>query len=134
MTRYVRELYPGCTLAFGWDRPLASYFAQIIEDPPDQDLMDESHPDYWDQEEIIHLDIGCNLKMVDDHWVEDSIRSADELASQLEKAGWPLTEQEIAQLVLDKEDLGMWRTPFMEQVMAQFDELANIERLPRDED
>lgn len=134
MSRYERTLYPGCVLAFGWDRPLASFFAQVIEEPPDPALMDESHPDYGDTDDLVLLSLGCELRREGDRFVEVSIREVSELVSQLAKAGYELTAEEQAQLAADKEEQGMVRTEFQKFMMSMFDTSANIERQPRDDD
>lgn len=119
MSRYSRQLEDGRELAFGWDAPLASLFAQVFS-------LD-------DEQEELDVDLGAGIApLPGGGFTEVSIRSTDELASQLGKHGIELDEAELAQLEDDMLASGSAVTPFQQKMMDLIANTANIQRLPRD--
>lgn len=124
MSRYTRQLGSGLELAFGWDAPLGSFFAQIF------DHNAECEEDY------LVVDIGCGLEQLEDGtYIENSVRDASKLARLLyEQAGEQLTQEDIDELESDKEERGYEVTAFQLLQQLSFDAIAGIKRLDRSDD
>jgi hypothetical protein len=139
MSRHQRVLDDGKKLVFGWDGPLASFFAQVwLEEPTFDNAEDEE--EYWEEGEgdkhsYPMFDVGAGIKLVDGKYAEDSIRSTSELASRLAEgnASWVLTYREIEQLIADQIGRGMGRTPLQISQMDFIDSAVGVARESRDD-
>ena len=110
-------------VAFGWDRPLASFFVQVFDELA------------ADDEEYMVLNVGCELEKNDEgKLVEVSYRSIQSLLDRLgkETSTTLLDKADLCQLLFDQEVEGMGLTQFQKNTMKMFDELANVERQPRE--
>jgi hypothetical protein len=121
MSRHETVLEDGRELAIGWDGPEASFYAQVFDPPPN--------------DEVPVINIGAGIVVSEDGrgYVEDRVYHLQQLASRLAEHGLELTSEQLAQLRQDKVDRGSELTPLQRRMKDFFDETHDIERLPRDE-